>query len=363
MSRVARIGASRNASLLRLLRMAFLVVAVGLPAYAVASRWDEVSGHLREIGWARAALCAPPMLAGLFCGMRAWRAILGGLGSDLPARPAARVYFVGQLGKYVPGAVWAVLAQMEFARDHDVPRRRSAAAFVIAVVVSLATGLIIAAATVPFVDAGRHPEVWWLLVPVPVLAAMLVPRVLWSCLRRVPVSRLSTSLPPVLPGRAMAVAATWASVGWLSYGLHVAILTAGFKGHGVGTLFAACVGGYALAWAIGLIAFMLPAGAGARDVALVLALSGVVATSPAIAVAVVSRAVTTVCDLLLAFAASVFAPRISGRSDQLLVEEVGRHVPGNEEAGAERQDEQPSGKLAKQRHANDDEGLRPVRAR
>jgi hypothetical protein len=262
----------QNVSVIRLLRLAFLVVAVGFPGYAAASRWHEVSGHLHEIGLARGVLCAPPMLAGLFCGMRAWRAILGGLGSDLPVRPAAQVYFVGQLGKYVPGAVWAVLAQMEFARDHDVPRRRSAAAFVIAVVVSLATGLIVAAATVPFVDAGRHPAVWWLLVPVPVLAAMLVPRVLWSCLRRLPVTRLNATLPPVLPGRAMAVAAMWASLGWLSYGAHVAILAAGFKGHGVGTLLAACAGGYALAWAAGLIAFVLPAGAGAGDVARVLGL-------------------------------------------------------------------------------------------
>ena len=61
---MARIRAPWNVPVVRTLRIAFLVVAVGLPAYAVASRWHEVSGHLHEIGWGRAALCAPPMLAG-----------------------------------------------------------------------------------------------------------------------------------------------------------------------------------------------------------------------------------------------------------------------------------------------------------
>ena len=293
----------------RVLRLVFLAGAVGLSVYAVATRWGEVSRHLQQIGWGRVALCVPLMLAGLFCGMRAWRAVLSGLGSPLPARASARVYFLGQLGKYVPGAVWPVLAQMELGRDHDVPRRRSAGALLIAIVVSLATGLVITGLTVPFVDSHRHPALWWLLVPVPLLAALLNPRVLWACLRRIPVARVSAALPPVLPGRAMAAAVAWAAAGWLFYGLHVAILAAAFHAHSAATIVIAATGGYALAWAAGLIAFVLPAGAGARDVTLVLALSGVVATNPAIAVAVVSRAVTTVCDLALAAASGALQHR------------------------------------------------------
>jgi hypothetical protein len=296
---------------MRVARLAFLGATVGVSVYAVATRWHEVSGHLHQIGLLRAVVCVPPMLLGLFFGMHAWRAILSGLGSPLPVRVSSRVYFVGQLGKYLPGSIWPVLAQMELGHDHDVPRRRSAAALVIAIVVSLATGLIIAAVTIPFVDGGRYPALWWLLVPVPVLAALLSPHVLWACLRRLPLSRLGATLPPVLPNRAMAVAATWATLGWLSYGLHVAVLAAAFKGDSAATI--AAIGGYALAWAAGLIAFVLPAGAGARDVALVLALSGVLATNAAIAVAVVSRTITTACDLALAVSAAWAGARLRRR--------------------------------------------------
>jgi hypothetical protein len=247
------------------------------------------------------------MLGGLYCGMRAWRAALAGLGSPLRTRDAARIYFVGQLGKYLPGSVWPVLAQMELGRDHDIPRRRSAGALILAVVISLTTGLIIAGLTVPFEAGHRYPALWWLLVPMPFLVPLLSPRVLLACLRRLPLLELDAALPAVMPARAMAAAVAWTVLGWLSYGLHIAVLAGAFPAHGVAPLVIASVGGYPLAWAAGLIAFLLPAGAGARDVTVVLALSAVVPTNPAIAAAVVSRAVTTGCDLALAAAAAVGA--------------------------------------------------------
>ena len=266
---------------MRALRLGFLLVAVGLSVWAVAARWDEVVLDLEKIGWLRVLVCVPATAAGLVCGMLAWRSVLGGLGSPLPRRDAARIYFIGQLGKYVPGSVWPVLAQMELGRDHDVPRRRSAGALLVAVVVSLTTGLIVAALTVPFVSGDRHPALWWLLAAVPLLVVPLVPRVLMALLRRVPVLDLG--------------------------GLHLFVLVGAFPSGGVGPLLIASIGGYPLAWAAGMIAFVLPAGAGARDVTVVLALSAVVPTSAAIAAAVVSRAVTTVCDLALAAVAAVGA--------------------------------------------------------
>jgi glycosyltransferase 2 family protein len=312
---------------LRVARLIFFGVAIGLSVYAIATRWDEVSTHLGQIGWERALACVPLMLGGLFCGMRAWRAVIGGLGSELPVREASRIYFVGQLGKYVPGSVWPVIAQMELGHDHEVPRRRSAGALVVAIVVSLSTGVIITAITVPFVDGSRYPALWWLLVPVPFLLALLDPRVLWGCLRRLPLLRLHTNLPAPPPNRAMAKAVAWSTLGWLSYGAHVAVLAAAFHLHSVAILLVASVGGYALAWATGLIAFVLPAGAGARDVTLVLALAAVLPTNPAIAVAVVSRAVTTVCDLALAGVAAIgVAPRLRERAAERALQPAGQQV-------------------------------------
>jgi len=297
----------------RLLRLGFLLAAVGLSVWAVASRWGEVSLDLRQIGWPRLLLCAPAMVGGLVFGMLSWRAVLRGLGSPLGSTDGGRIYFLGQLGKYLPGSVWPVLAQMELGRDHEIPRRRSVGALIIAVVVSLATGLIIAGVTVPFVAGDEHPVLWWLTAPVPLLVVLLLPGVLLAVLRRLPVLNLGAALPAALPGRSMAAAVAWSGLGWISYGVHVALLAGAFPSGGAGSLAVASLGGYPLAWAAGMIAFMLPAGAGARDVTLVLALSAVVTTNTAIAVAVVSRAVTTGCDLALAAVAALGARAVVRR--------------------------------------------------
>jgi hypothetical protein len=40
-----------------------------------------------------------------------WQTILADLGSRLRLTVAARIFFVGQLGKYLPGSVWPVVMQ------------------------------------------------------------------------------------------------------------------------------------------------------------------------------------------------------------------------------------------------------------
>lgn len=277
--------------------MAFAVVAVAVSVYAVVSRWDTISRDLTVIGWARTVLCLPLLLAALALGMLSWRRVLAGLGSPLPIRTAGRIYFIGQLGKYLPGSLWPLVAQMELGRDHQIPRRRSAVALIIALLVSMTTGLAVGGLLVATLTGSQHRELWLLLVPVPVLVALLNPRWLWPVLRRLPLVKLGDSIGAPMALGDVGRAVAWSLAGWLVYGLHIAVLTQAFAPHDPARLILVSTGGYALAWCAGMVAFMLPAGAGARDLALILALSSLVPAGVPLAVAVVSRAVTTVADL------------------------------------------------------------------
>ncbi|MER7276265.1 lysylphosphatidylglycerol synthase domain-containing protein [Dactylosporangium sp. NPDC000244] len=284
------------------LRWGFLAAALAGCAAAIWPHRAAVAAAARDVGVAAVGLGAAAAVAGLLATLQSWRAVLDGLGSPLPALPAARVFFAGQLGKYLPGSVWPIVAQMELARAHGVPRSRTAAAGLLTMGVSLVAGLLTAAATLPLALAGSDGRLRWLLVAAPVAAAALHPAVLNRVIARA--LRL-TRRPPLerpLPGRAVLAAAGWAIVTWLLFGAHVWLLLRPLRplGEQAGPALVVCVGGFALAWCLGFLVVIAPAGAGARDLVLVGLLATVAGGGAAAAVALLSRAVMTAADLMLA---------------------------------------------------------------
>jgi uncharacterized membrane protein YbhN (UPF0104 family) len=281
------------------LRAGLLAAVVGLAVWGLASQWDAVRAALDKLaGWevAGAFGCA---LAGLGCIMLAWRALLADLGSPLPLPVATRVMFVGQLGKYVPGAVWAVAAQVELARDYDVPRRRSGTASLVAMAVTLAVGLIAAGVMLPLVSAHAARQYWWVLALTPLAAACLHPKVNKYALDLVLKAARKPPLEKSVSGAGMARALAWTTLGWLFYGAHAWLLISEFAGRS-GHVFALALGAYALAWAVGFLIIFVPGGIGPRELALIAVLAPVIPSASALVVALASRVVMTAGDLVWA---------------------------------------------------------------
>ena len=143
----------------RPVRWGFGAAAVAIGGYAVARQWTDVRAALASIGALMVAAAMVSVLIAMFAAMQVWRVLLAALGSPLPIRVAARIMFVGQLGKYVPGSIWPVLAQMELGSAHRVPRHHSASASVLTMLVSMFSGLLAALVTLPFL-AGSTPYLW-----------------------------------------------------------------------------------------------------------------------------------------------------------------------------------------------------------
>ena len=281
------------------LRAGLLAAAAGLAVYGLASQWAEVQAALAKLAWydvAGAALCA---IAGLGCMMLAWRALLGDLGSPLSLPVATRVMFVGQLGKYVPGAVWAVAGQVELARDHEVPRRRSGTASLVAMATTLAVGLIAAGVTLPFTSEHAARHYWWVLAITPLAAACLHPRVNKFCLDLALKAARKPPLETAVSAGAMARALAWTTLGWLCYGAHAWFLISVFASKG-GHVFALSLGAYALAWSVGFLIIFFPGGIGPRELALIAVLAPVMPSASALVVALASRVVMTAGDLVWA---------------------------------------------------------------
>lgn len=286
----------------------FLLVALGFGVWAVAGQWTAVSDGFARLSWPELAGSLVAVLGALLAGMLMWRALLADLGSPLAFPDAAKIFFVGQLGKYIPGSVWPMLAQMEMGRDHGVPRPRSAAAFFLTYPIYLGTGLLVAVVTLPVLAGQSVARYGWLLLLVPVLVAALHPAVVnrviafgLRLLRREPLERPLTR-------RGLLVASGWALAGWAAYGVHLALLAHGLGGSGASAVILS-FGAFALAWCLGFVFILAPAGAGVREVAMVAALAPVLDRPAAIAAALCSRLIVSVGDLVCAGAAGLAARR------------------------------------------------------
>ncbi|MGW0801788.1 lysylphosphatidylglycerol synthase transmembrane domain-containing protein [Nonomuraea sp. NPDC002799] len=272
----------------RLLRVLLALVAIAFLGYGLAANWDETTSAVAAMSpWAVLGAFAAVLL-GQFFMLVAWREILAGLGTRVPLRTAGRIMFVGQLGKYIPGAVWAYAAMMDLGRDHGSPPRRTFATISLGLVINLGVGISIAAATLGSLAAVR--QAWYLVLLVPVIIVCLHPKVLTWGLNLVLRLARKEPLESVLPGRTVVVAVAWTALGWFVYGLHIWLIA------GRPDLYLVSTGAYAFAWATGILTVVVPAGVGVREGALVLVLGPIIGTPAALAVAIVSRLAFTLAD-------------------------------------------------------------------
>jgi uncharacterized membrane protein YbhN (UPF0104 family) len=286
----------RRRTLLGAVVIISVLVAAG---FAVYGERHAFADSLRDMGWGSMLLSFVFALVGVSASGLAWRSVLGGLGVRLPLAVAARLYFVTQLGKYLPGSVWPTMMQMEAGKARNISRRTIIGASMVTVTMSCTIGLLIAALVLPFYDASALAHYWWALLAVPFLLALIHPRTLPAILDR---AFRILRRPPVndqIDGRAELRAAGWFLLVWLGMGAHLWALVAAVGPSGPSAL-ALCLGAMALAIPVGVLFIPAPAGAGIRDLVLLLVLHTILPSGQALGVVVASRALLIGADVALA---------------------------------------------------------------
>lgn len=299
------VASSPRTSWRRALVSGLLVVAMVVAfGWALAGRWDEIVDRLADQRPAVLLGALGLALAGVYMSFLLWRGTLSTLGSDLPLRPAARLFFVTQLGKYLPGALWPVLAQMRMGRELGVPRQRMALAFLLTLGLATVVGILVGVTALPALLRAEGRVVLLGLLALPLLGLLFVPAVLnWSLNLALRMIR-RPGLEQPLEGRDVVRGVTWALAFWLVYGGHVWLLAVGLGAEPLEALPVA-IGGFAVAFSLGPLLVVLPAGAGVREAVLVVLLASVLTTSEAVAVALTSRGILMLTDGLLAAGAAL----------------------------------------------------------
>jgi uncharacterized membrane protein YbhN (UPF0104 family) len=288
----------------KLVRRIFLVVALAAVVVLLWRQREDVSRALQAVSPGALVVSTGFGVMGAALPALIWRSLVNSQGARVGVGEACRSYFLSQLGKYVPGGIWSLVAQVDYARDMKVPTRQAAVATFLNLALNIIAGLVVAGLTIPFAVPGLLNRFWWAFIPVPLLLALLHPRAVtwWSgvafrLLRR-PATPVHLSWSVLLRCLALSVA------GWVALGLHFGVLVAGL-GQMEPSTWVLSVGAFALAWIAGFLVFVAPAGAGVREAALVLGFAGIQPPTAVLTVALLSRVLLIAADVILAGATAL----------------------------------------------------------
>lgn len=294
MSRI--MGLARNP----IVRWVFLVAALGLAAWAVARDWDAIQAALIGIGWPLAMAATALSFLYVLASMESWRAVLADIHARIPWRGAAEIFLTSQLGKYIPGGVWNVVAGAELARDRGISRSRAAGTLAMTMLISVLIGGALAGAAAAFAPHTLPGWVRLLGLATPVCLALLAPPLLTRALHlglrllRRPDADIKFS------GAGIAKAAAWSLGAWLLAGAQVWLIGLGLGLPATFGTYAVAAGGFAGAWLVGLAALFMPAGIGARELVLVPVFAGLLGSAEVLVLVLLSRVLFTVADVALA---------------------------------------------------------------
>jgi glycosyltransferase 2 family protein len=281
-------------------KVVFGLAVLAFGVVFVASRWSRLSDALAQarIAWIVAAVVFA--VCGQWASALGFRWVLAATARVLPVSTVGRLFFVSQLGKYIPGSVWPIVAVTEMCRRHGISRRAAAVAGVLSLVFSLVAGGMVGIVLVLAGASGSATGLWWLVLLVPVGFAAVHPRVVDAAVNVI--LRLSRREPIQLQlvGPALRGSLGWPVVSWVLMGLQCWALVAALGGPLLSTL-AASIGGFALAYTAGTLFVPAPAGAGVREAVLGVALSSVIHggsfdSNKVIVVVLLSRVLLAVLD-------------------------------------------------------------------
>ncbi|HEX8766737.1 MAG TPA: lysylphosphatidylglycerol synthase transmembrane domain-containing protein [Jatrophihabitans sp.] len=289
-------------------RPVFAVLIFLAIGYAVVSEWQGVRSALLTLDWPSVMLSFLAAFAGTVSSLMAWRALLADEGHPLPVLVAGRIFFVGQLGKYLPGSVWSIVMQMELAKSAGVQRGRAFTTSLAWVGLSLSTALCMGVLGFPVLASAHAEQVWVLVALLPFALVASAPPVLTRLVNLVLRVMRKGPLPKALSWRGVLTACGWLASTWVLFGLHLWLLANALGAPGLSGI-TRCIGGFALAMAAGVVFVFAPSGAGVREALIVAALAPVMTPGQALGIAVVSRALFILADVGSAGAAALSGAR------------------------------------------------------
>jgi uncharacterized membrane protein YbhN (UPF0104 family) len=274
---------------MRPLRWGFLAAVLAFAWLGLRGRLDEVGEALRTTPLTGLLGALSLVLLGLVATGLLWLRLMTTLDERLPLLDGLSTFFVGQLGKYIPGSVWSIGAQADLARRHTIAVRVTVTAGLLFLGIHVGTAVLLGSLALLTGGLDSPWPAW----------------VSWAALLVAVVGLAPTTVR--LAGRV--AAGQQIRFGWVDLVVVIGLMAVAWSAYAALTLLLpttpwshlpALGGAFAVAYAVGVVVVVAPAGVGAREAVFVLLLTPVVGVAPATALALTARLVHTCADALLA---------------------------------------------------------------
>ena len=277
----------------------FAAAVVWYAARSLSGQWDAAASRLASIdpGWTWIIAATLVVFLTYVLLIETWRKVVVASDERLSFRDAARIWFVSNLGKYIPGKVWSIGAMTVMARQTGVTALVAGGSSIVVQLVSIVAGLAIV------LVAGTQ------LIDRPVLAGMLGIAVVAGIAAITVFARPVASMVAAatgrevgaisISGRTVALATLRSGAAWIAYGVAFQLFVMGVLGEAGGATLS-YIAVYAASYIIGFIALFAPGGVIVRESAMVAGMLrlGLAGEADALVVALTSRIWLTVTELL-----------------------------------------------------------------
>jgi len=288
-------------------KVVFRLVIVGLVAWGVWRTGLSAAEQFRQQGFS--LLRANPLwllASGVLYALGQapswvfWRQTLWAMGQRPTWWETLRAYYVGSLGKYVPGKAMVVVIRTDLVRSERVNTTVAAVSVFVETLTMMAVGSAFAVLMLLLSQQARGPLLFWALVVGVCAGAPTILPVFRRLVRLVGVKRANPQIDAALAGlnlRLMASGWAMVSLGWAMLGLSLWAVLHAMPGAAPALvdlpMIEACV---ALAMVLGFVS-LIPGGLGVRELVVMTLLAPTFGEAQAIVSAVLLRLVWLFSEL------------------------------------------------------------------
>ncbi len=281
------------------LRVAIVVIVSGFLFRTLYLGWGEIVAYHWSLDYLALIIAFLLVLLAAAFYAYLWKLILVRLGNPLSYRKSFRIFFLSQLGRYIPGKIWGILGLVYLSGREGISQAISGASIILQLMLQVVSGVMLFILTLPFwreipVLVGLYPVLFLFPLGLLLLHPTFLRRGFDFALRLVGQKPVDLNWGyGYLLGQLALWGSFWVIQGLASYHLIKAISNSPPP-------FPVVTGIFAIAWVVGFVSLLTPSGLGVVEGTLTLLLSFYLPLYVAIIIALLTRLLRTAGDLVCA---------------------------------------------------------------